>query len=219
MIDKKQYIKSKLELERQHLINLLPDELQQPFKDESYIAGGAIYSLYNTNTYKDIDLFIRTEELKQKLFTYFKSLRGLQVKFYGSETMYYGKYKGLNLVITNNAITIGDHQIILKDYGSPEKVVGQFDFKHNMFYVEGDSLKTLSDWQALEMKELIYNDERARDIVGTIMRVPKFLGRGMTINQKEMSKMLLKLHKEGFNEDELNVLKGKTSSQHFGSGD
>lgn len=206
-----------LENHKQQLINILPEYLQSDFEMESYIAGGSIYTMYHSYEFKDIDFFVRTQELKDKLLQYFKTLDGLKIKLFDSSQMWIGKYDNQDLIITNNAISIGDYQIILKDVGNPEEVVGQFDFHHNMFYIEDGKLKRLVPLSALEGNQLIYNEERARDIVGTVMRVPKFVSRGMIIKHKQLAKILLKLHKVGFNEEELNVLKGKTMNQSFGS--
>ena len=207
-----------LEWHREQLISLLPEYLQSDFEMESYIAGGCIYTMYHDYEFKDIDFFIRTEDLKSKLLQYFKSLNGLKIKLCDSKQMWIGEYNGLDLLITNNAISIGDYQIILKDTGNPKDVVGQFDFHHNMFYIEDGKLHRLVPMSALESNELIYNEERARDIVGTIMRVSKFVSRGMKIKHKQMAKILLKLHNVGFNEEELQVLNGKIMDQSFGSG-
>lgn len=204
---------------KRQLINILPEYLQSDFEMESYIAGGSIYTMYHNYEFKDIDFCIRTQELKDKLLQYFKKVKGLKMKLSDGHQMYYGKYDDQDLIITNNAISIGDYQIILKDFGKPEDVIGQFDFQHNMFYIENDELKRLVPLSTLHGKKLIYNEGRARDIVGTIMRVPKFVSRGMTIDHRELAKILLKLNKVGFNEDELILLNSKMISQSsFGSG-
>lgn len=206
-----------LEFHHEQLIQLLPEYLQSDFEMESYIAGGCIYTMCNNYEFKDIDFFIRTKGLKDKLLQYFKTLDGLRIELCDSQQLWYGKWKGYELVITNNAISIGDYQIVLKDIGNPESVVGQFDFHHNMFYIENGRLKRLVPLSALEGNELIYNEERARDIVGTIMRVPKFISRGMNIKHRQMAKILLKLHNVGFNENELEVLNSEIMNQSFGS--
>jgi hypothetical protein len=57
---------------------------------------------------------------------------------------------------------------------------------------------------------------RARDIVGTIVRIPKFIERGMTVSNKEVSKMLLRLSDVGFSEREIEILENN-QLEHFGS--
>ena len=208
-----------LENEKKKLIDLLPLHLQRPFTEESFIAGGAIYSTYNDKPINDIDIFVESLELKIALGFYFKRVNGLTTLKRGKQKVKIGTYKGNKLVITDNAITIGKFQIILREIGRAEDIVSAFDFKHNMYYIKNHKFYSVAELYHLEMNQLIYNEERARDIVGTIMRVSKFIERGWKISHKELSKMLLKLHEVGFNDEELKILKGKTQSQSFGSGE
>ena len=121
------------------------------------------------------------------------------------------------LVITNNAITIGEYQIVLKDVGEPNDVVGRFDFKHNMHWIENDEIKSVDDVYNLDTKILKFNNLRARDVVGVLMRIPKFIDKGFELDDKELGLILLQLNKVGFSDDELNLLKHKPTSTHFGS--
>lgn len=89
----------------------------------------------------------------------------------------------------------------------------------SLYYVKNNELYNLKKWTTLYSDRLIYNKERARDIVGTIMRLPKFLERGFEISNQEMATMLLKLHEVGFNDEELLMLRGKLGSISFGSGE
>lgn len=199
-------------------VELLPKELQYKFSKEAYIAGGSIHSVYVCKPINDIDFFIESSELKDELVNYFNSLNGLKVKFTGGVAIKVGKYKGMKLVITPNAITIGDYQIVMKDIGKPEDVVGKFDFKHNMFYVKDGKFNNVAEEYYLDLDELRFNDERARDIVSTIMRTAKFQKKGWKITPTEMGKMLLQLHKVGFTDEEIEMLEGKLDSTSFGSG-
>lgn len=207
-----------LNKELENLTSLIPEFAREDFKKEAYIAGGSIYTVHNKQKTKDIDVFIRSEDLKMKLVTYFKDLDKNKVKFTRSGTMVLGKYKGEQLVVTSNAISIGKYQIILKDIGDPVDVVGAFDYKHNMHYIENNELKSIDDDYNLDIKELLFNENRARDIVSTIMRSNKFIKRGFTLPDEEMAKMLLQLNKSGFNDEELMLLKISPSSTSFGSG-
>lgn len=180
-----------------------------------YIAGGTVYSLYNGKEPKDIDIFVTDRSLLLDLITLFTGK--LSNMKHSDSDIFISSYQGLRLVITNNAISIGKYQIVLKDYGEPEEVVGTFDFKHNMFYFRYGHVYNLVDWKFLETEKMFYNSNRARDVVGTIMRIPKFIGRGMTISNREMSKMLLKLNEVGFGDSELDILRENHSHKSFGS--
>lgn len=211
-------IAKKLEDVKDYFIKLLPSELQYQFGKEAYIAGGSIHCLYKDKEVKDFDFFIESNQLKEDLVNYFNSLSNLKVKFRGGVSMKVGTFKGMKLVITDNAISIGKFQIILKDIGVPEEVVGKFDFKHNMFYSRNNELVGLVDDYYLDLEELRFNDERARDIVSTIVRVAKFQKKGWIVTPNEMGKMLLKLSEVGFTEEEIDMLNGRLDSTSFGSG-
>ena len=208
-----------LENEKLKLIDLLPLHLQEQFKEESFIAGGSIYSAYNNKPINDIDVFVESLELKIALNLYFKRVDGLATLKRGKQKVKIGIYKGRKLVITDNAITIGNYQIILRDVGQPVDVISKFDFKHNMYYIKNNKFYSVANISYLDSNQLIFNDNRSRDVAGALMRIPKFIEKGFTINQEEVSKMLLRLSKIGFNEHEIEALEGKTGSIKFGSGD
>lgn len=200
------------------LVDLIPEFAREEFKEEAYIAGGCIYSVYNKEVPKDIDVFIRSKDLKMKLVTYFKDLEGNKVKFIRTGTMVYGKYKGYNLLVTTNAISLGKYQIVLKDVGDPLSVVSAFDYKHNMHYIEDNELKAVDDDYNLDTYDLLFNENRARDIVSTIMRANKFINRGFNLPDEELAKMLLQLNETGFSKEELALLEFSPTSTSFGSG-
>jgi hypothetical protein len=198
--------------EKQKFIEILPEQFRDEFDKVSFIAGGCIYSIYNDQSPKDYDFFLNSESLGDKMSEYFMD----QCGHHGSN-MSGGMYGKNQLIVTNNAISIGKYQIITRFKGTPEEVTEQFDFAHNQCFHHNGEIGTTSDIKYLSSKELVYNTERARDIVGTIMRVNRFVRRGMRISQQEMSKMLLKLHEVGFNERELETLRDASSDRHFSS--
>lgn len=195
------------------LVALLPLQFQAHFERVCYVSGGSIYSLYHNQTPKDYDFLVTKMFPVDDLREYFIEQCG-----YHGDSIHGGTYKNLPLLVTDNAISIGKYQIITGWIGEPEETIGEFDFRHNQCYWQGDDdVHCLSDWKYIKGNELVYNEKRARDIVGTIMRVPRFISRGMKINQKELSKMLLRLHEVGFNERELKILNNAKSDKHFGS--
>lgn len=195
-------VEQKLAVKKQELINLLPERLKLEFASKSFIGGGCIYSLYNNEIPKDYDFFLTDNALMEMVREYFENINNLK----DCGIVRTGFYKNNKLIVSDNAISIGEYQIITKWVGDLEYIVSQFDFKHNMFYYFNGKLDTLSDYKYLENKKLKYNEERARDICGTIMRVPKFIERGMEISKYEMSKMLIKLSEVGFDEREMEIL-------------
>jgi hypothetical protein len=199
-----------LSVEKDELKTILPKYLHDEFTREAYISGGCIYSLYNGKEPNDYDFFVKSESFAQKLRDFFISLLTIdqQLELAEDETrIKIVHYNGSRIVITKNALSFDKKfQIITKFCGTPEEVVNEFDFCHNMFYHQNDKIDTLSDWDFLDSNALVYNENRARDISGTIIRVHKFCERGMTITNAEISKMLKKLRDVGFTERENDII-------------
>lgn len=216
-VQKLNEIVAKLKKEKDELVSLLPSHLREEFAREGYISGGCIYSLYNDKEPKDYDFFVHTEKLAERLREFFLGLVLHENAFSDDEEpkerkIHIVHYAGQRVVITKNAISIGNkYQIITKFVGTPEEVVNEFDFKHNMFYHQNDEIETLSQWDYLDTNKIYYNENRARDISGTIIRVHKFCERGMTITNGEMSKMLKKLREVGFTERENEIIESASS--------
>lgn len=154
------------------LESILPKEVFD-FKN-FYFAGGCIYSLWNDKEPKDYDIFCTSRSVVNDLLQYFKSNRDK-----------------VNM-ITENAITMGKYQFVIRHVGNPDVEVLKFDFKHNMFYFSEDGLFAMTDWGYLDSNKLEFNSGRARDILNIIARIPKFVGRGMEISQSEIFDILEK---------------------------
>lgn len=152
------------------LQELMPKEVFD-FND-FYFAGGCIYSLYNSKEPKDYDVFCKKRKAISKLLAYCKA-----------------NTDKVN-IITDNAISMGKYQFIIKHVGKPEVQVKKFDFKHNMFYYDNRGLETVSDWKYISSNKLEFNRDRARDVLNIISRIPKFVGRGMEISQSEIFDIL-----------------------------
>lgn len=204
--EKHEQVRIKLEEEKENLINLLPKQFQDRFRENSFIGGGAIYSLFNNEEPKDIDFFITDQSLVNEIRVYFFLYITARDVNAVEKRIKISNYRNNRLVLTDNAISIGKFQIITKWVGEPEEVVNEFDFAHNMFYVYKGEIDTFSQWDFLEDNTLRYNEKRARDICGTIIRTKKFVERGFKLTNKEMAKMLLKLNEVGFNEREVEIL-------------
>jgi hypothetical protein len=60
-------------------------------------------------------------------------------------------------------------------------------------------------------KFLHFNDTRCRDLMQSILRIPKFQKRGFILTKRELSKMLLKLYDTGFDDKEVELIKNRMS--------
>mgnify|MGYP001160544474 CR=1 FL=1 len=61
-MSKRNTVKASIEKEKENLIALLPKQFQERFREESFVGGGAIYSLYNNQKAKDYDFFLDNED-------------------------------------------------------------------------------------------------------------------------------------------------------------
>ena len=195
---KKERIKEDLEQQFYLLREILPEPLQEGFY-HLYIAGGAIYSLWNEDVVSDYDFFSDDQG-------YLLQLRGYFSQFVQHESEYVsrGSYKGFKLTITNNAISIGKWQIITNWWGKADDVVEEFDFKHTQSWYDGELYLTDEDFLSDNM--LWYNENRARDFVGSLLRVPYFIEKGFHITKSEMAKIIQRLEKQGFSEKDKETL-------------
>ncbi|MCY9592357.1 hypothetical protein PC41400_14955 [Paenibacillus chitinolyticus] len=213
---KLKYVEFRLDLEKKILAELMPSHLRLDFLKHSYIAGGCIYSIYQSQEPKDYDFFLTDESFASQLRKHFLEKES---GYHGKEVSG-GMYLDYPLTITENAISIGRYQIITRWIGQPKEVVKEFDFRHLQFYYVGNGIETVTQYDFLDSRDLKYNEDRARDICGSVFRSSKFVARGMKISQKEMAKMLLRLKNVGFSEKEVETLiacKEKPDADHFGS--
>lgn len=155
-------------------------KLRNEFQEKAYFAGGCIYCLRNDKPVKDYDIFLKDESLIEEL-------KKLTIWSFTSDY----------------ALTCGRFQVVTKYLGEPDYCVGQFDFKHNMHYYIPRTLKIMcayedeffdrdpgfDDFEYLNTDELIFNENRARDIEGVWLRVEKFTNRGMTISKETKKKI------------------------------
>lgn len=181
--------------------DILSELIGMDVKKHFCIGGGALYSLYNDKDVIDYDFFGFDPEMLQELNNKFRN-ECPTVR----EGIHKGKFKGYDLLVTDQAITIGPYQIVTKySETTPAKIVEQFDFKHNMSYYYMDKVHTLSSSSYLYSNTLWFNESRARDIANVLIRVTKFTQRGMKIRQFEYRKILRKLL-EMSEEDQKNEL-------------
>lgn len=130
------------------------------FEKNLFFAGGAVRSLANKESPKDYDVFVRNPEALAELVTL------LEGKYL---------YKSINAIALKT--TSGKEvQFILMTTGSPEEVIGEFDFLMNMNYYVPSTDHPTVNWAAYDKKLRI--NPKARNILGTLARIPKFVARG-----------------------------------------
>lgn len=104
--------------------------------------------------------------------------------------------------MTTNAITLsGKIQLILRFYGEPDEIHGNYDFAHCMnYWTSWDSQLTLrpSALEALLSRELRYIGSKYP--VCSLVRTRKFLERGWRINAGQYVKMALQISQLDLND-------------------
>lgn len=158
-----------LDLKLTEFLEKFEEPLKSKLKSKLYFAGGCIYCLANDKPVKDYDMFMFDLELLDELIK--------------SDVFRY---------VSPYALSVGSFQIVHKYYGEPSECIGEFDFMHNMHYYVPftNKLKCAyssfddNDFRYLHTTELIFNESRARDIEGVLLRVKKFVERGFTISKE-----------------------------------
>lgn len=147
---------------------------------KAYFAGGCIYCLANDKPVKDYDLFLLDRQGCGEI-----------------EKLDLWKCK------TEYALSRGKYQVVTKYYGTPDKCVGQFDFKHNMYFYKphGNSVESAcGEFDSLFTNELIFNESRARDIEGVYLRIERFVQRGFVATPEMIAKIKRRTTNKKINE-------------------
>lgn len=178
-------VETTLQAQFDALCALLPVKLQRTFKETCYFAGGCIYSLWNGQEPKDYDVFCTSKAFLRSLSNLFKAAELTAAPMRASTMTDY------TITLVAGEVT---YQFVTAFVGEPEKVVGEFDFMHNMFWFHDGALHchALGDWKYLDSNKLVFNKARGRDAASTITRVPKFVARGMEISRDEMALIMNK---------------------------
>lgn len=154
----------KIKLHLDEVVMKLGELIPMDFIEKNlFISGGAIRSLVNNETPKDYDFFLKFPELLQELdqiaaFKYFyKSKNSIGFRLPDGKEL----------------------QIIICSMGTPDEVIGEFDFMNNMNYYDLSSKEIIINSHAFS-KTLKINT-KCRNLLGTLSRIPKFVARGFVV--------------------------------------
>lgn len=171
---------------------LKTDQAKEAFKRSCYVAGGAIWSTFNEEDPNDYDIFCRNKDDLQII-----------IKDLGDPDYATDNADTYTMTIGGTGYYV---QFVEATYGTPDKVIEQFDFKHNMFAFDclGDFFSKDDDF--LINKHLVVNELNKGDLNTVICRVPKFCARGFDFSDTQMAELLLNLKLSGGIDED--VLKG-----------
>lgn len=159
---------------------------------------------YN-ETYKDEDYKDKRDPIVWKNSAYAVSLRNLkedQIKLYLSdnsgirvnENIEKEKLNYTPLYFSPNAISLSDNlQIVLRFWGTAEKIHETFDFVHatNYFTFKDGLVRNISAIESILTKQLKYQGSHYP--VTSIIRAKKFIKRGFNISAGELLKIMFQI--------------------------
>jgi hypothetical protein len=169
-------------MDKMELLKKVPD-LYDFTLNHCFVAGGAIRDINRSVEPKDYDLFFRTKEAIDEFKTKFSKY----MEETGLGNFNYGK----------------DIQFITINYGTPEKVVGEFDWNVNQVYYEFNRLtsyKLVSRFIAMFRSndtELVFNINSSYPL-SAFLRLPYMIQKGFTISPKEFAFVTAYISARGF---------------------
>lgn len=127
-----------------------------------FLAGGAVRDTIRQQKPKDWDIFFKTEAAKNEFVSRFSD--GMDQTGFGNLNYY-------------------DFQFITLDTGTPEKVIGNFDWDVNQVYFDFATNRLGGNVSSNNYLRL---NTEARTPLSAIMRLPHLLSKGFLIEQKEL---------------------------------
>lgn len=174
------YKKEKIKLKR-----LLPKTFEILENYNCYIAGGAITSLFTEQDINDVDIYFKD---KTELF-------GLLYEKFSYEYIIYISKKAITFKLSSGE-TI--QFIYMNYYDEAKDIFNDFDFTVNMgaFDIKKDKFILHEDFlKDIAQKKLVINTNTAFPFV-TGTRILKYQQKGYTIDNLEMTKLMLTINKK-----------------------
>lgn len=156
----------------------------------TYVGNRNNIPIFVVDENERIKIMVRSEEFEEFDPQEQPSLLNVQrVDHFKKEEKESGKFKPIFL--STNAITLSDDiQLIIRFYGTPEKIHENYDFVHcTNYWISSDDTLVLRPraLEALLTKELIYVGSKYP--LASIIRTRKFIKRGFTCNAGQYLKM------------------------------
>lgn len=153
--------------------------LRKFIEDNAYLAGGAVRDMLRNKTPNDYDFFFRTKEAREQFATTFGKLM-VGTPFENFEIHLEGK----------------KFQFIMMYSGSPEEVVGRFDWNINMVWID-PTPGANPPYRMYYVNNVLEFNLNATHKFSALERLPHFLSDGYHIPPYELQKALIALTLEG----------------------
>lgn len=160
------------------LLSIKDEEIKETLKNKSFISGGCIPSMLMGEWVNDYDIYLYDEFSAKNIKNYFEKLPKKPKQ--DKTDKFHVK------LITENAINLSDKiQIITKFYGTPEKVVENFDWQHikSWYDCSNEKLNLTNDvYKLIVEKELIYTGSAYP--LSSLLRLKKYLKKGWNVSNQ-----------------------------------
>ena len=165
----------------------LPEGLQDIIlKYKPKLTGGCLISISNNQEINDYDCVLNTKEnvldFMAEVITYKENISDVFDN------------TGPKIYISDNAVTINKIQILLNTLATYDSICDNFDFQHTKWlydYVDGELLLPSETSDAINNMELVYTGKKFP--LKALMRMRKFIARGMIIDNYNLFKMIKNL--------------------------
>jgi hypothetical protein len=197
-------------------------ELAGCLRREAYIAGGAIASLLLGEPVQDYDVYVRQAATAQALKAYYEAF------FEHHPAPVHDPHHPFALAdeptapcrpltMTSNAVYLSTRiQLMTSFYGEPNWMVSLYDYEHCTGYYtagEGRLVVSAAARQAIAMRSLHYRPGALFPML-SLLRLPKFIARGYTIDLGQLFQLVVTVASEGLGDrDRVSQLLGLLSEK------
>lgn len=176
--------------------SIMPTELGKYMLDNTYIAGGAIVNFLIKQPIADYDMFIVSDEARDRI-------RGWFVEQDWNQEGRDWRIKAL----TQNAVTVAFDsgeviQLVTRFTGYPERVFKSFDFEHCKAYFVPSTDTLLYNEDMIMNKKLVYTGEDDYPL-NTMKRLVKFIRRGWDIDNESILNLAKKMSRTKLDDPEI----------------
>lgn len=169
-----------------NVVNSFSDEISDLIKNKTYIAGGCFKSLVLDEPVNDYDFWFRDKESSLKFIELLKKEKHTKSSALTNRDNL--KLDKITLV-SDNAVTFkfpkAVVQFIVFNVGSPDEVVGKFDFLHTQCYYDPIAIVMKCPTHYIIGKTLFYNKHTPTSL-STLKRAFKFVKQGWQIEDQEL---------------------------------
>jgi hypothetical protein len=190
------------------IVSVADPELARCLRAEAYIAGGAIASLLSEEPVQDYDVYVRQAATAQALQAYYAAFfRRHPAPAHDPQQPFALATEPTvpcrPLTMTTHAVYLSTRiQLMTSFYGEPAWMVSLYDYEHCTGYYtasERQLVVSAAARQAITTRTLRYRPGAYFPLL-SLLRLPKFIARGYTIELGQLFQLALTVAGEGLGE-------------------